>query len=183
MAGSRTRKTSSPSPFSASGLKLPTPAQAALGRSFSGTARRFTVVSRTLAHYAGVEGELPFEYWDKTDVTFVDLRSEGADFATIDYSDEAPVLYIGKAVDFDDAAAEERAHVRGLVDDAGRHEAAGASQRALVNCPNCGAATAVRTFGHAVNVVCQSCRSILDAANPGVTILQKYTEATFASSR
>ena len=46
-----------------------------------------------------------------------------------------------------------------------------------VNCPNCGAATAVRTFGHAVNVVCQSCRSILDAANPGVTILQKYADA------
>jgi ribosomal protein S27E len=46
-----------------------------------------------------------------------------------------------------------------------------------VNCPNCGAATAVRTFGHAVNVVCQSCRSILDATNPGVTILQAYTAA------
>lgn len=46
-----------------------------------------------------------------------------------------------------------------------------------VNCPNCGAATAVRTFGHAVNVVCQKCRSILDAANPGVTILQRYTDA------
>jgi hypothetical protein len=46
-----------------------------------------------------------------------------------------------------------------------------------VNCPNCGAATAVRTFGHAVNVVCQSCHSILDATNPGVTILQRYTQA------
>ena len=46
-----------------------------------------------------------------------------------------------------------------------------------VNCPNCGAATAVRTFGHAVNVVCQSCRSILDATNPGVIVLQRYTEA------
>ena len=33
------------------------------------------------------------------------------------------------------------------------------------------------TFGHAVNVVCQSCRSILDAANPSITILQQYTEA------
>ena len=46
-----------------------------------------------------------------------------------------------------------------------------------VNCPNCGAATAVRTFGHAVNVVCQSCRSILDATNPGVTILQRNADA------
>jgi ribosomal protein S27E len=46
-----------------------------------------------------------------------------------------------------------------------------------VNCPNCGATTAVRTFGHAVNVVCQSCHSILDAKDPGVTILQKFKDA------
>jgi ribosomal protein S27E len=46
-----------------------------------------------------------------------------------------------------------------------------------VNCPNCGAATAIRTFGHAVNVVCQSCRSILDAKDAGVTILQQFKEA------
>src|SRR5213079_1930489 len=46
-----------------------------------------------------------------------------------------------------------------------------------VNCANCGAATAVRTFGHAVNVVCQSCRSILDAKDPSVAILQQYKKA------
>jgi hypothetical protein len=46
-----------------------------------------------------------------------------------------------------------------------------------VNCPNCGAATAIRTFGHAVNVVCQSCRSILDPKEAGVTILQRYKDA------
>jgi len=46
-----------------------------------------------------------------------------------------------------------------------------------VNCPNCGAATAVRTFGHAVNVVCQSCQSILDGKDPGFTVLQRYQDA------
>ena len=110
------RRTSSPSPFSPAASTIPTLAQAALGRSFVWNGTQFTVVSRTLAHYAGVEGELPFEYWDKTEVTFVDLRSEGADFATLDYSDEAPALYIGKAVDFDDVAAEERPHLRRLVE-------------------------------------------------------------------
>src|SRR5262245_16340562 len=45
---------------------LPTSEQASLGRDFAWNGTRFTVVSRTLAHYAGVEGELPFEYWDKT---------------------------------------------------------------------------------------------------------------------
>jgi hypothetical protein len=81
--------------------RIPGPADARLGRAFIWNGIRFTVVSRTVAHYAGVEGELPFEYWDKSEVTFVDLRSEQSDFATIDYSDETPALYIGKAVDFD----------------------------------------------------------------------------------
>ena len=32
---------------------------------------------------------------------FVDLRSPSSDFATLDYSDAEPVLYLGKMVDFD----------------------------------------------------------------------------------
>ena len=80
---------------------LPSENQATLGQSFGWNGRQFTVVSRTRAHYAGVEGELPFEYWDKTVVTFVDLRSEAVDFATLDYSDETPALYIGESVEFD----------------------------------------------------------------------------------
>jgi Domain of unknown function (DUF4178) len=81
---------------------LPASTEAPLGRSFAWNNTQFTVVSRTRAHYAGVEGELPFEYWDKTDVDFIDLRSTHLDFATLDYSDPAPVLYIGRAVDVDE---------------------------------------------------------------------------------
>ncbi|HEY7288665.1 MAG TPA: DUF4178 domain-containing protein [Vicinamibacterales bacterium] len=46
-----------------------------------------------------------------------------------------------------------------------------------LSCPACGATTAVRLFGHAVNVVCQSCHTLLDARDAGVTILQKFTDA------
>jgi len=87
--------------FRADVPRLPDEGQATLGRAFSWNGTAFTVVSRTRAHYAGVEGELPFAYWDKTDVTFVDLRSEGTDFATLDYSDDTPALYIGESVDFE----------------------------------------------------------------------------------
>jgi hypothetical protein len=80
---------------------LPPADKATLGRSFNWNVGDFTIVSRTLAHYAGVEGELPFQYWDKTDVMFVDLRSGRLDFATLDYSDAEPALYVGKATDFD----------------------------------------------------------------------------------
>jgi hypothetical protein len=81
--------------------KLPTALEAVLGSEFRLHGATFAVSSRTEAQYAGVEGELPFEYWDKTSALFVDLRSENQDFATLDYSDGAPVLYLGQSLDFD----------------------------------------------------------------------------------
>lgn len=87
--------------FPVKAARLPAAGEATLGRTVSWNNTQFTIVSRTIARYAGVEGELPFEYWDKQEVTFADLRSTRSDFATLDYSDEAPVLYVGKAVDFD----------------------------------------------------------------------------------
>ena len=42
-----------------------------------------------------------------------------------------------------------------------------------LTCPNCGAAMTLRTFANAVNVVCSSCGSVLDATDPKLTILQE----------
>ncbi len=64
----------------------------------------YEVTALTRARYAGVEGELPFEYWDKEEVLFADLLSRDARFATIDYSDEPPLLFLGEAVEFEDLA-------------------------------------------------------------------------------
>jgi len=59
------------------------------------------VTSLTRARYRGVEGELPFEYWDKREVLFADLRGHDREFATIDYSEEPPLFFLGEFVDFD----------------------------------------------------------------------------------
>src|SRR5579871_1386093 len=59
------------------------------------------VTTITTARYRGVQGELPFQYWGKHPALFVDLMSAGGDFATLDYSDAEPVLYMGEVVDFD----------------------------------------------------------------------------------
>lgn len=58
------------------------------------------VTSVTTARYVGVQGELPFEYWDKQAVRFADLRSHDRRFATIDYSENPPLVFIGEAVEF-----------------------------------------------------------------------------------
>ena len=47
-------------------------------------------------------------------------------------------------------------------------------QAKALNCPNCGAALTVRSFNHAVTVVCESCHSILDAQDPKLKILQTF---------
>lgn len=71
------------------------------GEKFNWQGTRYEVTTTTLARYGGVEGELPFQYWDKNAVWFLDLRSSDARFATIDYSEEPPLLFLGEAVEFE----------------------------------------------------------------------------------
>ncbi|MGA3043101.1 MAG: DUF4178 domain-containing protein [Bryobacteraceae bacterium] len=80
---------------------LPALSTVHLGDRFAWNKVAFEATAITEARYRGVEGELPFEYWDKQEATFVDLRSAAGDFATLDYSDTEPLLYVGKMVDFD----------------------------------------------------------------------------------
>lgn len=54
----------------------------------------------------------------------------------------------------------------------------GTPQVKALNCPGCGAALTVRSFGNAVTIVCDSCHSILDAKDPNLQILQRFEVAT-----
>lgn len=54
----------------------------------------------------------------------------------------------------------------------------GTPQVKSLNCPSCGATLTIRSFGHAVTIVCQSCHCILDAQDPTLQVLQKFKAAT-----
>jgi hypothetical protein len=82
--------------------RLPPPGEIERGTPFQFTGKTYIATSLTKAHYKGVQGELPFQYWDKADLTFADLRTTDGDFATIDYSEDPPLLFVGRAVEFDD---------------------------------------------------------------------------------
>jgi hypothetical protein len=88
---------------------LPAAGNLKVGQSYAIDGTIFRVASLTLARYAGVEGELPFTTWDRSEALFADLDAEGADeelrFATIDYSDETPVAYVGSYVELEQLAA------------------------------------------------------------------------------
>ena len=70
------------------------------GQSFHWSNTQFVLSTITRANYKGVEGELPFQTWDKEECVFADLRSVQGRFATIDYSEDPALVFIGDAVDF-----------------------------------------------------------------------------------
>ncbi|MFL5607944.1 MAG: DUF4178 domain-containing protein [Gemmatimonadaceae bacterium] len=81
---------------------LPAAEHVRVAQSYAIDGTLFTVSSLTYARYAGVEGELPFEYWDHGVELFVDLDTDGTihppRIATLDYSDDHPVAYVGSYV-------------------------------------------------------------------------------------
>jgi len=79
----------------------PIPAEVWPGLKFASGGVEYAVTTLTRARFAGVEGELPFEYWDKIEALFADLRSADARFATIDYSGNPALFFAGEFVDFD----------------------------------------------------------------------------------
>lgn len=66
--------------------------------------RGLRVTSRTYARYVGVEGDLPFEYWGRDEVLFIDLAGHSGEFGTVDFSERVPLLFMGRHVSFDEIA-------------------------------------------------------------------------------
>jgi predicted RNA-binding Zn-ribbon protein involved in translation (DUF1610 family) len=126
----------------------------------------YTVSTLTRARYAGVEGELPFEYWDHAEVPFVDLTGPGGTLATLDYGQDPPLLFQGRYVSFAEL------DLRNLRD-AGERRAEGAD---ALNCPSCGGTVTIRLPGETVNAVCRYCQSVLDARSPGLAVLQSFRD-------
>ncbi|WP_031500608.1 DUF4178 domain-containing protein [Bryobacter aggregatus] len=73
----------------------------------------YTVATITSANYRAVEGELPFQFWDKTVCRFIDLRSYDDKFLTIDYTENPPVLFAGRTFSFDALKLKNLRHFEG----------------------------------------------------------------------
>ena len=80
---------------------LPGPSDIYRGFEYLQQGVRLAVTTLTEANYEGVEGELPFQYWDKERCRFADLRSVDGRFATIDYTEAPPLLFLGEFVEFE----------------------------------------------------------------------------------
>ena len=88
--------------FLVSGVQLPADSAVFRGQHFNFCNIDFEVSVITAATYKGMEGELPFPFYNIKHTRFADLRSRADDFATLDYSYQGtPVLYVGKTVAYE----------------------------------------------------------------------------------
>jgi len=123
---------------------------------------RFTVAGLDRARCVAGEGELPFKVGAGYDVQTADLYG-GAYFATIDYSETPPFVFIGEQVD---PATLKLTHTRDAATIAVAAEA--------IKCTGCGAVLSLHGRG-IETVACGSCGSVLDASDKAYKIIQKLS--------
>ena len=133
--------------------------------------KSFTVAGLETAKCVAGEGELPFKVGAGYDVQTADLYG-GAFFATIDYSETPPFVFIGEQVD---PVSLKLTHTR---DPATVTVAAEAIQ-----CTGCGAPLTVHGAAAIETIACGTCGSVLDASDKSYKVIQKMTEKRLIEPR
>jgi len=117
------------------------------------------------------EGELPFRVASGYEAPVADLLGDQASFATIDYSEEAPLVFIGEYVEFDDL------RLSNLREFESWSNKASPKVRAF-QCVQCGGAVTQRGLLQTISVVCPSCGTIIDVSDDNLKVLSTFEAKT-----
>jgi len=134
-----------------------------IGQRFVLASQTWTVSNIENAECVAGQGELPFKVGGGYPVAAVDLRNR-ENFATLDYSETPPMLFVGQAVDFKSL---QMANLR-----QGMLEPAATVQAQVFRCPSCGAPMQARSKD-ILAVGCGSCGAVVDTANQNYKLLSK----------
>ena len=134
-----------------------------IGQRFVLASQTWTVSNIENAECVAGQGELPFKVGAGYPVAAVDLRNQ-ANFATLDYSETPPLLFVGEAVDFKSL---KMANLRD-----GMAIPTKAVEARVFRCPSCGSPMAARSK-EILAVGCASCGAVVDAADESYWILSK----------
>ena len=109
-------------------------------------------------------GELPFAFVPDAEQIFADLSGAGRKFATIDYSDEQPHLYVGGEVTFEQLGIAERVR--------DREKELRRTAALQVSCPNCAGSLELQAPDQTKRVACPFCGSLLAADQGNLRFLE-----------
>lgn len=142
---------------------IPAFAELEAGRSLQLHGQAFQIVNKETATCIAGEGELPFKVGAGYEAPVIDLSNEH-NFATLDYSETPPLLFIGEQVELG---------ALGMTGLREREATAGKARVKTFNCPSCAAPLLIRASG-TESIACGNCGSVVDAANENHQILSRF---------
>ncbi len=142
---------------------LPAFAELKIGQRFPVAGQPWTVSNIENAECVAGAGELPFKVGAGYPVAAVDLRN-GANFATLDYSETPPLLFVGEPVDF---ASLKMSNLREEMP-IPTHTV----EAQVFRCPSCAAPMQTRSR-EILAVGCVSCGAVVDTADQNHKLLSK----------
>lgn len=78
--------------------QIPTWDKVAVGQRVLLAKKAYVVTDKRVARATGTQGETPFAVGDGYELPYADLRRPDAGFATLDYSEDTPLAFIGRCV-------------------------------------------------------------------------------------
>jgi hypothetical protein len=130
------------------------------------------VGERNEAAAASAEGEIPWQFKPRAPVRFADLYGPHAQFATLDYSDAEPRIYVGAEVSIGEL---------GLPKSAFAEQKPAKEVKGLqLNCPKCGGALELHAPDATQRVACPYCASLLDVQQGNLRYLSTLRPSRIA---
>jgi ribosomal protein S27AE len=124
----------------------------------------WTVGELSRATFHSAEGEIPWAVDPGATYRFADLSGKNGAFATLDYSEEPPLFFLGREIPLSDL------HIQG-----GTHKPVKVATQGL-NCPKCGGALALHAPDQTQRVGCPNCGSLLSAENGKLAFLKSLRQ-------
>ncbi len=127
----------------------------------------FSVSNKGQSTVVSYEGELPFIMTGAYALPYIDLRSSTNKAATIDYSEEPPLVFVGEYSDFKNLAL---TGLRDREDMVGQRSALQTGTK-TVKCAGCGASHEISGRLSSKTLVCQYCGTATDLTDPNLKLL------------
>ncbi len=155
----------------ADGEPLPDFEQLHVGKALRIGSRELVVTNLAKAKVVSYQGELPFVMSSEYELPYADLRSSGRTAATLDYSEDKPLLFVGAYRDF------EELELKGLRNPDEEVEVRRAAGTKVLRCPNCGAPHELAGGPRSQTLVCGFCDAGIDLTDPSYGLLWKAQQA------
>jgi hypothetical protein len=128
------------------------------------------VAEKGQARTVSAAGEIPWRVVPNETYAYADLSGPGQSFATIDYSQTPPLVFVGKEVTLAEI---------GLANARAPERAAKKTTAAQLACPKCGGPLALHAPDKSERVTCPNCSSLLDINEGQLKFFQALEPGAF----